>query len=205
MLIKIGAAFIATILVVLAAPSWGDFNRDAKRCQNDKVRPLVRIKSCTRLILSKRLDKSNLALIYIARGNGYDDGGEIDRAIADYDESIRLNPGNSAAYFNRGFVYSKSKDRLELAVRDFTKAIGLNPGDASAFQSRGITFGKLGQWDRAITDYNQALRLRPDNASSFYNRGIAYDEKGETDLAIKGAGALSPELALERLVLVLAG
>jgi DNA polymerase III delta subunit len=27
----------------------------------------------------------------------------------------------------------------------------------------------------------------------------------QTDLAIKGAGALSPELALERLVLVLAG
>ncbi len=199
MLIKFLAAFMAFIVLTSAAPSWGkgkrqkgkvsrdigNFNRDIKRCQNHRAKPIVRVRSCTRLIRSDRFEGKGLAVIFIARGNAFDDRGETDRAIQDYGAAIRLNPRDSRAYFNRGFVYGKTKDRLELAIRDFSEALRLDRADASTLQSRGIAYGKSGQWDRAISDYNEALRLKPDSASTFFNRGIAYDEKGDVGRAIE--------------------
>ncbi|MEE9194730.1 MAG: tetratricopeptide repeat protein, partial [Alphaproteobacteria bacterium] len=97
MLIKFGAAFIAVTVLISAAPSWGDFNRDLKICQNHRAKSVARVRSCTRVIQSKSFDGKDLALILILRANAFDDRGETDRAIQDYGAAIRLNPRDSRA------------------------------------------------------------------------------------------------------------
>jgi Tfp pilus assembly protein PilF len=50
----------------------------------------------------------------LERGNNHLDTGDLDRAIADYDEAIELDPNYTEAYINRGVVY-KNKGDLDRA------------------------------------------------------------------------------------------
>jgi len=53
---------------------------------------------------------------------------EYDKAIADYDEAIRLKPDFAAAYYNRGYAYTKKGDKVK-AEADLAKAkeLGFKP------------------------------------------------------------------------------
>jgi tetratricopeptide (TPR) repeat protein len=44
-------------------------------------------------------------LAYNNRGTAYNDIGQYQRAIKDYNEAIRLKPNDSLAYKNRGLAY----------------------------------------------------------------------------------------------------
>jgi tetratricopeptide (TPR) repeat protein len=44
---------------------------------------------------------SNDAAAYVKRGNAYDEKGNSNQAILDYNKAIELNPKNSSAYYNR--------------------------------------------------------------------------------------------------------
>jgi Flp pilus assembly protein TadD len=120
---------------------------------------------------------------YNNRGSAYGKKGENDRAIADYNEALRLNPKLASAYNNRGLAYSK-KGENDRAIADHNEALRLDPKFASAYNNRGLAYSEKGENDRAIADYNEALRLNPKNAVAYNNRGFAYWRKGENDRAI---------------------
>ena len=106
---------------------------------------------------------------------------EIERAIEEYDEAIRLNPNDAIAYKNRGTAY-RNLGQFERAIEDYAEAIRLNPNDAIAYYSRGTDYCNLGQFERGIKDYTEAIHLNPDDVDAYYNRGLAYklqDKKAE--------------------------
>src|SRR6516165_6133159 len=70
----------------------------------------VRIGGCTAVIQSGRETKKNRAAAYTNRGNTYIAKGDYDRAIADQDEAIALDPKLAAAYVNRGHAYEGKND-----------------------------------------------------------------------------------------------
>ena len=56
----------------------------------------------------------------------------MDRAIEDYNESIRLDPENAQAYNNRGVVFS-AHGRHQEAINDFDQAIRIDDQFAHAY------------------------------------------------------------------------
>jgi tetratricopeptide (TPR) repeat protein len=68
--------------------------------------------------------------------------GDYDRAIADFNKGILLDPTRAVAFGNRGLAYVKKGDNNQ-AIADFDAAIRLNPDDARAFCNRGITKSKI--------------------------------------------------------------
>ena len=58
----------------------------------DRTSPDIQIDGCTSLINSGKQTTQTLVIAYNNRGNAYTAKGEYDRAIQDYDQSIKLNP-----------------------------------------------------------------------------------------------------------------
>ena len=123
---------------------------------------------------------------------------DYDKALADYDAAIRLDPKYAVAYANRGAAY-KEKGDLDRAIADYDAAIRLDPKLAVAYNNRGFAYDKKGDLDRVIADYDAAIRLDPKYAVAYANRGAAYEEKGDLDRAIADYDAairLDPKLAV---------
>jgi len=157
------------------------------------------IRGCTQIIeRGEKETRKNRAIAYTNRGHAYQNKGEVDRAFADFDKAIALDPKLAIAYYNRGVTYRK-KGEIDRAIADYTKAIALNPKYAIAYYNRGIAYKKKGDVDRTIADYTKAIALNPNFAFAYNNRGLAYLTKGEFDRAIADYDkviALNPKDAL---------
>ena len=125
----------------------------------------------------------NYFMGYIARGNGWNDKGDYDKAIADYTKAIELKPDYAFAYNNRGNSWN-SKGEYDKAIVDYTRAIELNPDYALAYNNRGNSWNNKGEYDKAIADCTKAIELKPDYEDAYFNRGNSWDNKGEYDKAI---------------------
>lgn len=111
--------------------------------------------------------------------------GDIDRAIVDLDEAIRLDPKLAAAYINRGLIYAQKRDHAR-AMADYDEAIALGAGK-SAYTNRGNLFVAMGQYDRAIADYHAALKLQPLASLTLINLAIAYRAVGRYEESLEAA------------------
>jgi tetratricopeptide (TPR) repeat protein len=121
--------------------------------------------------------------LYNHRGIVWHERGESDSAMADFNEAIRLEPRNEAAYFNRGLVWSARGDH-DRAIADYTRAIQLDPKYSDAYHSRGNDWYFKEELDKAIADYSEAIRLDPAFSLAYYNRGFAWSLKQDYDRAI---------------------
>ncbi len=127
------------------------------------------------------------AEVALDKGNAFYSNGDLDAAIAAYDEAIRLNPKYAKAFCDRGSAYV-CKRQYEKAIDDYTKAIRLNPELAEAYCGRGVIFGYFGlngEFDKGIADFTEVIHLNPKLAAPYYGRGAAYMHKGEYDRAIR--------------------
>ena len=80
-------------LLVVAGPATAD---DAMLCSTETGDAAVA--ACTRAINS---GAGRPSINYNSRGEAYRSKGDMDRAIADYTEALRLDPKNAIAYVNR--------------------------------------------------------------------------------------------------------
>ncbi len=87
--------------------------------------------------------------------------GLYDRAIAEYDQAIKLKPDYANAYYNRGVAYM-SKGLYDRAIEDYDTAIRLRPDYAKAYRNRGNAKFYLGRFAAAARDYDQSLNIDPE-------------------------------------------
>ena len=82
---------VCLAVIVSLSPAAAQQDRDSEACfkSND---PDAKIVACTRIIerTQKTKNKHTVAIAYSARASGYESKNELDRAIADYDQAIRL-------------------------------------------------------------------------------------------------------------------
>jgi tetratricopeptide (TPR) repeat protein len=134
--------------------------------------------------------------------------GDNDRAIADYNEAIRLQPGYALAYNNRGGAYVRTGD-FDRAINDYTEAIRINPmppvfgtPSVNVYYNRGSAYAQTGDGERAVADFTEAIRLEPKRARPYYTRGIVYLATGATAKAaadFKQASELEPNHVMTAL------
>jgi Tfp pilus assembly protein PilF len=85
------------------------------------------------------LAKSNLTAAYFNRGVGRFRKGDIDQAITDLTEVIRLDPNSAVSYMSRAGAYKRKND-YDRVIADLTEAIRLDPNGADAWYERGRTY-----------------------------------------------------------------
>lgn len=125
----IAVAFLLTTLSAVLADATRDCNASFETMAAvDRV-----IRACTLIIDGQA--KGDKAVAFFRRGFAYSHNWVFDRAIADLDEAIRLNPKNGLAYQIRGLTYgnkftkSNNKEDSERADADMRKAesLGVKP------------------------------------------------------------------------------
>jgi tetratricopeptide (TPR) repeat protein len=108
---------------------------------------------------------------------------ELDMALGDYNEAIRINPNAAYVVNNRGSVWAAKKE-YDKAIADYNEAIRLDPKFAGAYAGRGNAWAAKQEYGKAIPDYNKAIRLDPKYVYAYTGRGNAWAAKKEYDKAI---------------------
>ncbi len=129
--------------------------------------------------------------------------GDLEGAIAAWDQALALNPQLSQAWHNRGNALA-NLGKKEEALDSLEQALALNPQDPQAWNTKAHVFYEDQQWQEAIACWNQVIELQPAIPQVWYNQACAWDNLNNSEKAIEGYKqvlALDPDFepAKERL------
>jgi serine/threonine protein kinase/Flp pilus assembly protein TadD len=116
-------------------------------------------------------------------GNLLHEKRQVDRAIAEYREALRLKKDYAMPHYNLGMIMNE-KGHLDQAITEYRAALRLNNEYAPAHNNLGMALHDKGRVDEAIAEYREALRLNKDYALAHNNLGSALEDKGRVDDAI---------------------
>ena len=142
--------------------------------------------------LVKSIELYNGAIVGDAgRLQAYAEGGaafqsldQADRALADYDEALRLHPDDVAALIGRGVLHANYKADLGKAIGDFDAALRVQPDNVLALMQRADAHTRRGEDGRALADLDRAIALSPGNAQAYFFRGLVYAGRAQLARAI---------------------
>ena len=177
---------LSLYLLLAAGAAYAQTAPDAERCQSINNNPDLAIKHCTAAIDSRKFSGVSLAQLHLSRGVEWASKGEPDRAIADFDTSLKLKPNDAVVHHARAVEYAVKGD-FPRAITDLDTAIKLDPKAEGVFFARGRTRFYMGDYARAASDIEAENKARP----NLYIALWAY-------LARKRAGANDAEVLLER-------
>lgn len=155
------------------------------------------VDACTTIIETGRQTRQGFVEALLNRGRAYGRVREFDRAIADFEEAVRLDPQNAILLMGRGDAYrARSRPRrvmtveearqaeeasrpwLDRAIADYSQAIRLKPS-VNLFLRRGNAYVSIGEYDRVLPDFDEAIRLDPNNAEALMYRAGLYQFRGD--------------------------
>jgi tetratricopeptide (TPR) repeat protein len=163
------------------------------------------ITACDRAIASGKFGGTDLGALYRYRAfaKSHAEKPDLDAALADYGEAVRLEPNSFVPFILRANVYA-GKGEQELAIKDYDRAIersmGTNqaadcdraiasgkfegPALAALYNNRGQARGLNNDDDGALEDFNKSIELYPNADAPYNNRGTIYADRKEFDRAI---------------------
>ncbi|MGJ0397189.1 MAG: tetratricopeptide repeat protein [Methylocystis sp.] len=169
-------ALAGFFLVLLAATASAQSDRWG-RCRS--AEPDARIAGCTEVIdRLKRQSRRDQFTAYFNRGGAYRAKGDLDRALADLNNALKLYPKAASTLAERASIF-KAKGDFDKAIADYDASIAEQP-NAAAFLGRGEAYRAKNDFGPAIADYDKAIALDPKLANAFLGRANAY--RGKLDL-----------------------
>ena len=133
---------------------------------------------------------SNNAMALGERGVVYYNKGSMEKAIWDFDNSIRICPTYPIPYFNKGVVYSSFNDHYK-AEYFFSQALkydtlfqDVNLIKAKAYINLSIEKNILKKYDETKTLLLKAIRNYPENSILHNNLGLTYYSTTKFDSAL---------------------
>jgi serine/threonine protein kinase/Tfp pilus assembly protein PilF len=102
------------------------------------------------------------AICFYNRGLAYTAWKRPDRALADYDTALRLDPTFAAAALNRGILHLQA-DRYSQAIADLERAVANGANPATGHYNLALVYLKQRQHTRAQENLTLALRHDPNH------------------------------------------
>ncbi|HEY7098633.1 MAG TPA: FG-GAP-like repeat-containing protein [Terriglobales bacterium] len=119
---------------------------------------------------------NNLGLLQANAGN-------IDDAIANFEEALKLNPEHPIALLNLGNAYRR-KQQWDKARQILERAVAAHPQDAEANYSLAMVFAQSDDSEHAYEYLQKALKYRPDYPEALNNLGVLYLRTRRRDEAV---------------------
>ncbi len=121
---------------------------------------------------------SQQARYHLEQGQILYDAGKIDKAIIEWQETLRLAPQTAQAHHLLGIAFRDQKNHTQ-AADAFQHALQLDPDNATAYVHLARAFEALGEEQSAFDTYQKALQLVP-SAPYVHNR-LGYLLAGRED------------------------
>ena len=113
---------------------------------------------------------------------------DLDNAIRDYDELIKLSPQSPAYWNNRANLHVRKKN-FEQAQADYDKAMQLSPTTAIYHSNVANLHLIRHHPEKAMAAYDEAIRLMPTFSRALSGRSALHREKGDLPKALADAQA----------------
>lgn len=123
-------------------------------------------------LLTAAIQNGSSTEAYKWRGKAYDLIGDRDKAVADFNYYISLNPSDPEGYCFRGDAAATGLHH-DQALRDYHKALELAPSWGDAHVGRGLAYLGLESYQSAAQAFEAALKHDPGNPDALINLGLA--------------------------------
>lgn len=145
---------------------------------------------------SKNLTRSQKkGLDYIYRGMAYYQLSQLEKALSDLENGVRLVPGNAIAQSRLGHVLLAKGDSAA-ALGHLDEALKINPRLQRALVDRATIKAALGSYEDSKADLDKALQITR-NAEGLYSRAMTLLSLGDVGAAaddLSEANKLNPAL-----------
>ncbi len=168
----------AVLFILLAVPAAAQSDQNERWCAGEGGPTAEQTIAGCSAIIAAGGDARRVASAYNSRGGQFYYKGEHLRAIADYDQAIRLYPDYAHALNNRCWA-NALVGRLDAGLADCNSAARLSPDNGNTYENRAFIYLRMGNYDRAIADYDIAFKHEPESGDVLYGRGIAKLRKGD--------------------------
>lgn len=101
----------------------------------------------------------------------YDEAKIPDKAVEAAQMMIEIDPNNSDAIYNLGFMYIKM-EKYDEAIEAFNKVIEIRPDMEYAYIQIGFCYNKMKKYKESVAIYEKLVKVSPNNADGWYSIGI---------------------------------
>lgn len=104
-------------------------------------------------------------------GYSFQEKHQLDSAISEWKEAVKLKPDYAAAYHNLGLAYGE-KGLRDMAIKQFEEAIKCGPDlawadpQSNVYHDLGVTYARKGEYGLAIRYVEQGVKIRPNDVES---------------------------------------
>ena len=126
----------------------------------------------------------------VARSDQHYKNNELDEAIEDITEAIRLDPENVKYRVTRADLYFETQS-FDKAVEDTNTTLASDPNNLTAHVLRGKIFENSGDVQKALTEFNAAVERNPTSWQALLEREIHFERQGQHDKALADADRIT--------------
>ncbi len=134
-----------------------------------------------RLIDSATSDRERAALLH-EKGDIQQVGGQMEPALASYEEALKYDAENWVTLNNVAYILSDKRGANQLAL-PYARRAASKADNPYTLDTLGWIYVGLGDFALATAELNRAIRLNPEYSLSYYHLGESYRRNGQFDEA----------------------
>jgi tetratricopeptide (TPR) repeat protein len=97
---------------------------------------------------------------HVNRGNAHAQLREEEKALADYNKAVQLDPGSATALIARRYFFA-GQGKYDLALADYDKGIAIDPRKVDGYLDRGGAHWKRKKYRLTIADWSKVVETSP--------------------------------------------
>lgn len=125
--------------------------------------------------------------LYADRAAGYQNLGEYDKALADFDIILNREPQNIQAY-QRRIQINTFANNDDAVIADYNKLLEINPEDTYTISNFGFYYKNKGAWEAAEQCFTRQIAIEQKNdwqgSAAIFARGEVYLAQQKYELAL---------------------
>ena len=151
------------------------YNQGMEKLQNEDFRRAI-VDFTIALDIEERIEA------YISRAKAKQFMDDLEGALQDYEEAIRINSSDAVLYNNQGNLHDKLLNPQE-AIISYNKALSLDSTYTNAFFNRAIAFYNIRSYENAKEDFQKVVQLDDEDSEAWVGLGLSLYKLGDKDQA----------------------